>query len=101
MSMRVLQGGKEVVPTRRTTTVKLSHQFLQILSLFAHVEAVLVWIKDRAGRYCWVNRAFLVNYALDDRHGRSGLDPSDVVGKSDYDLSPAFLADQFRMDDEH
>ena len=24
-----------------------------------------------------------------------------IVGKTDYDLSPAFLADQFRLDDEH
>jgi AraC-like DNA-binding protein len=101
MSMRVLHGGKEVVPTRRKTLVKLSQQFLQLISLFDHVDDVLVWIKDRAGRYRWVNRAFLINYALDDRHGRPGLDPCDVVGKSDYDLSPAFLADQFRMDDEH
>ena len=24
-----------------------------------------------------------------------------IIGKTDYDLSPAFLADQFRLDDEH
>src|ERR1700759_1238812 len=26
--------------------------------------------------------------------------PAGVIGKTDYDLSPAFLADQFRLDDE-
>jgi AraC-like DNA-binding protein len=50
------------------------------------------WIKDRQGRYQWVNRAFLLNYSLEQ------LD--DVVGKTDADLSPAHLADQFRTDDE-
>ena len=24
-----------------------------------------------------------------------------IIGKTDYDLSPAYLADQFRLDDEH
>nr|WP_082408198.1 PAS domain-containing protein [Verrucomicrobium spinosum] len=50
------------------------------------------WIKDRQGRYQWVNRAFLLNYSLEQ------LD--EVVGKTDADLSPAHLADQFRTDDE-
>ena len=50
------------------------------------------WIKDRQGRYQWVNRAFLLNYSLES------LD--EVVGKTDADLSPAHLADQFRSDDE-
>jgi AraC-like DNA-binding protein len=65
--------------------------------LFDCVEDAVVWIKDRDGRYCWVNRAFLINYALDEHQNHHG---DGVLGKTDYDLSPAFLADQFRLDDE-
>ena len=61
----------------------------------------MVWIKDRGGRYRWVNRAFLINYSLDDRGDRTDPDSREVLGKTDYDLSPAFLADQFRLDDEY
>jgi AraC-like DNA-binding protein len=38
---------------------------------------------------------------MDDRRGGAGGGLEDVLGKTDYDLSPAFLADQFRLDDEH
>jgi AraC-like DNA-binding protein len=76
--------------------------WLQLAELFDCVEDVLVWVKDRDGRYCWVNRAFLLNYAMDRRHPSPTCpDPQDVLGKTDYDLSPAFLADQFRLDDEY
>jgi AraC-like DNA-binding protein len=74
---------------------------LQLAELFDHVEDVVAWVKDRAGRYCWVNRAFLINYVLDHDGDRATLDARDVLGKTDYDLSPAFLADQFRLDDEY
>jgi AraC-like DNA-binding protein len=73
-------------------------QWLPAAELFDCVEGVLVWVKDRDGHYCWVNRAFLINLAMDDPQS-TGL--RDVIGKTDYDLSPAFLADQFRLDDEH
>ena len=71
----------------------------QLAELFDFLEDVLAWVKDRNGRYLWVNRAFLINYALEHRD-RGGSDQQ-VLGKTDYDLSPAFLADQFRLDDEH
>jgi AraC-like DNA-binding protein len=74
---------------------------LQLAELFDYVEDLVAWVKDRAGRYCWVNRAFLINYALDHGGDRASLDVGDVLGKTDYDLSPAFLADQFRLDDEY
>jgi AraC-like DNA-binding protein len=75
-------------------------RLLQLGPLFDCVEDLLVWVKDRNGRYAWVNRAFLVNYAMD--HPRDGAFPGvdGVIGKTDYDLSPTFLADQFRLDDE-
>ena len=55
------------------------------------MDDVQFWIKDTNGRYCWINRSFLLNYGLE--HAR------DVLGKTDYDLSPAHLADQYTLDD--
>src|SRR6266851_7741178 len=75
-------------------------RFLQLAALFDCVEDVLVWVKDHDGRYCWVNRAFLLNYALDHPRSETPAGSDSVLGKTDYDLSPTFLADQFRLDDE-
>jgi AraC-like DNA-binding protein len=72
--------------------VVLSTEARQIAELFESLEDVQFWIKNRAHRYLHVNRAFLLNYDLPEI--------SQVLGKSDYDLSPAFLADQFVSDDE-
>jgi AraC-like DNA-binding protein len=71
---------------------------LALAELFDCVEDAVVWVKDRDGRYCWVNRAFLINYELDGHGRRAGT--GEIVGKTDYELSPSFLADQFRLDDE-
>jgi AraC-like DNA-binding protein len=49
-------------------------------------------VKDKNGVYCWVNRAFLLNYSTE-------ANPETVLGKTDYDLSPSHLAEQFRLDD--
>jgi AraC-like DNA-binding protein len=76
-------------------------QFLQLAALFDFVEDALVWIKDRECRYRWVNRAFLLNYTMDRARSQAPAGPDDLLGKTDYDLSPAFLADQFRQDDQH
>jgi AraC-like DNA-binding protein len=82
--------------------MSLHIEWISLARLFDCVEDVLVWVKDPDGRYRWVNRAFLINFAMDDRN-RPGpaAGPQDVIGKTDYDLSPAFLADQFRLDDEY
>jgi AraC-like DNA-binding protein len=72
-----------------------------LAELFDFLEDVLAWVKDRDGRYLWVNRAFLIHYELEHPNlGGENCEPP-VLGKTDYDLSPAFLADQFRLDDEH
>jgi AraC-like DNA-binding protein len=63
-----------------------------IAGLLDMLDAVQCWIKDRDGRYRWVNRGFLLNYAVDRLE--------DVVGRTDHDLSPVHLADQYRLDDE-
>jgi AraC-like DNA-binding protein len=75
-------------------------RLLQLAALFDCVKDALVWVKDRDGRYCWVNRAFQISYAMDRPRGEARAGPEGVLGKTDYDLSPAFLADQYRLDDE-
>ena len=60
--------------------------------LFDALEDVQFWVKDRAGRYCTMNRACLLNYGLNV--------PSQAVGLTDFDLSPPHIATQFRLDDE-
>src|SRR4029450_11299443 len=78
-------------------TSRISPHFAELLDFLPDV---LAWVKDRQGRYLWVNRAFVIQYALD--HQRQDADGSveSLRGKTEYDLSPAFLADQFRLDDE-
>jgi AraC-like DNA-binding protein len=63
-----------------------------IAGLLDQIEGVQCWIKDREGRYRWVNRGFLLNYAFER--------VEQVVGRTDHDLSPAHLADQYRLDDD-
>lgn len=75
----------------------MSSHFAELLDVLPDV---LAWVKDRQGRYLWVNRAFLVQYSLDHQGGNEEVSVASVLGKTDYDLSPAFLADQFRLDDE-
>lgn len=75
-------------------------RLLQFAVLFDSIKDALVWVKDRDGRYCWVNRAFRLNYAMDHPRREAISGEEDVVGKTDYDLSPSFLADQYRLDDE-
>ena len=81
--------------------MKLQQQTLQLAALFDCLEDVQVWVKDREGRYRWVNQAFMINFDLDENRGRSSTGSREIIGKSDYDLSPSFLADLFRMDDEY
>jgi AraC-like DNA-binding protein len=74
-----------------------SSHFAELLDVLPDV---LAWVKDRHGRYLWVNRAFVIQYSLDQPHGHASASADSILGKTDYDLSPAFLADQFRLDDE-
>ena len=79
------------------TSSKPGSHFAELLDFLPDV---LAWVKDRQGRYLWVNRAFLIQYSLDHQTGDGLVTLESIRGKTDYDLSPAFLADQFRHDDE-
>lgn len=61
-------------------------------ALFDAIEDTQFWIKDAENRYLRVNQTFLLNYSVPDE--------SYVIGKTDYDLSPPYLADQFFEDDQ-
>jgi AraC-like DNA-binding protein len=82
------------VPLIRPHIASIKHS-VHFGELFDFLEDVVAWVKDHEGRYIWVNRAFRNNYALE----HSGSE-AEVLGKTDYDFSPAFLADQYRLDDE-
>lgn len=77
--------------------IKIDRHFAELLD---HLPDVLAWVKDRHGRYRWVNRAFLIQYSLDHPAGDEFVTVENILGKTDYELSPPFLADQFRQDDE-
>lgn len=89
-------------PLRRHTIAAETRARSQfpLAELFDHLEEVLAWVKDREGRYLWVNRAFLISYGLEHPGTDDHTVEAQILGKTDYDLSPAFLADQFRLDDE-
>ena len=50
-----------------------------------------VFRKDMQGRFTFVNKMFCE---------AMGKDPSDILGKTDFDLSPPELAEKFRRDDQ-
>ena len=54
---------------------------------------VLVFVKDEAGKYLWVNKTFL------ELAGFKSLE--DAVGKTDYDLPWAEAAEFLRKNDKH
>ncbi|MFK5924980.1 MAG: helix-turn-helix domain-containing protein [Verrucomicrobiota bacterium] len=61
-------------------------------SLFDYLDDTQFWIKDKHGYYLKVNRAFQINYSL--------ASVEDAVGLDDFDISPPWLAEDFRADDQ-
>ena len=78
--------------TKAQYTQPLRQPAAALVELFDCVEEVQFWVKDRAGRYRAMNRACLLNYSL--------ASFAEVSGRTDFDLSPAHIATQFRLDDE-
>jgi len=78
----------------------VNNPFFHLAGLFDFLDDVLAWVKDREGRYLLVNRTFLLNYTLNHPGGEGPAAEARILGQTDYDLSPSFLADQFRSDDE-
>lgn len=69
------------------------HSSTQTLSyLFNFVDDAIFWIKDRNGTYRSANRAMLIIFGYSS--------PKEVIGKTDFDFLPNYIATQFRIDDE-
>jgi AraC-like DNA-binding protein len=62
------------------------------IALFDSLADVLFWIKDRDGRFRWVNTMMALYYGFKV--------PGDLLGRNDYDLFDAALANQYLSDDE-
>lgn len=76
----------------RSRPFNLDPATIAVAELFDNLEGVVFWIKDAEGSYRVVNRNFLLNFGFSSE--------SDVLGKTDFDISPHYIATQFRMDDE-
>jgi AraC-like DNA-binding protein len=81
---------RRAVPTQ--TAESLLGPAAALMALFDCVEGVHFWVKDCEGRYRAMNRAGLLDYSL--------ASLAEAEGKTDFDLSPAHIATQFRLDDE-
>ncbi|MBU2650869.1 MAG: PAS domain S-box protein [Bacteroidetes bacterium] len=70
---------------------------IEILESRARLNAILdnlpykAWLKDLHGRYIAVNKPFARFY---------GLSPSELLGKTDYDICPLEVASRFQADDQ-
>lgn len=76
---------------------ELVHQLADLvlsesLSLFDCLTDTQFWIKDKDGRYLRVNQTFQLGYSLTSME--------EAIGKTDYDLSPPWIAEAFRADDK-
>jgi len=63
----------------------------QLISMFDLLPDIIFWVKDKEHIFIHVNQLFIYNY------GFKGLE--DIIGKTDYDISPAHIARQFFRDD--
>jgi PAS domain S-box-containing protein len=77
--------------TRRERRRALQETTRQLRGVLDTVEAAIV-MKDRDGRYLLVNETCRAVLGLDD--------DADIVGKTDYDLFPDDIAEQYRADDQ-
>ena len=76
--------------TRLRTTYEIVLRREQQLQAILDNSTAIIYLKDREGRYLLVNRKFEVLFKVRG---------SDVIGKTDRDLFPAYMADAFRAND--
>ena len=77
---------------------EVTQQFLQragvkqLVQMFDLLPGVLFWVKDAEHKFVYANHSFLEHHKLKTAE--------QVVGLSDYDLTPSHIAQQFVRDDE-
>ncbi|MFN8458929.1 MAG: PAS domain S-box protein [Anaerolineae bacterium] len=59
--------------------------------LFMDNSPTIAWVKDEKGRHVYTNRTY---------ENRYGMQLADYLGKTDFDLWPAEVAEQFRQSDQ-
>ena len=64
----------------------------QLINMFELVPDILFWIKDKDSRVVHANRLYWEHFGYKSMH--------QVLGKTDYDFSPAYLAKQYITDDQ-
>ncbi len=85
-----LLGITRDVSDRKRTEQALRDSELRFRSFMDNAPAI-AWIKDAQFRYTYINRAH------ERLHGRA---PAEVLGRDDFDIWPAEVAQQFRNHDE-
>lgn len=88
----VSRKGQDGPPQALTVLQRIGAQPSEVAELFDYLEGVLLWMKDAAGYYQWVNLSFALNFGLSDR--------AQLVGRTDFDICSLTLANQYRLDDE-
>jgi AraC-like DNA-binding protein len=65
------------------------HKLIEVLDL---IPDILFWIKDKTGQFKYANHCFL------EHHGMTNL--NQITNRTDFDFSPAHIAEQFSVDDQ-
>jgi PAS domain S-box-containing protein len=73
----------------RTTHERVSRREAQLDAILENTSS-MIWLKDRKGRYLLVNRRFEEVFKMQR---------DELVGRTDYDVFPSYLADGFRAND--
>lgn len=78
---------------KQSTGGKILDEFCveDVLEMYEFLGETRVWIKDQDLRYRWANAMFLLNHSLPKL--------SQLVGRTDYELSPVYLVDLYQADD--
>jgi PAS domain S-box-containing protein len=90
MAAGVVVGYFSLQSTQTTRGLRETNRRLE--AVMRTVEAI-IFIKDADGRYQLMNEQCREVLGIDDDES--------IVGKTDYDLFPADVAEEFRQDDEH
>ena len=76
----------DLTHARAIAVIDAYQPLLALAELFDCVEDAFVWVKDRDGRYCWVNRAFPLTTSWTIASWSKDGGVEQIIGKTDYDL---------------